>query len=149
MPYTEFSFHQPALDGWSVGHCVFGCASAGIYILITKLVGDSLGYFSPSGWLLLSLMISPFIFITWELLEHYVLKKHVYIAIMGEVKWRESVANSVLDVVLGLACFYGVYAMYYWWFVNDILAIVLIVMFSHALIPFAYKFAKLTTPPMV
>lgn len=148
MPYTEFRFHYPAVDGWSLGHCVFGCVSAGIYLLVTKLISNSLGLFSPADWLQLSFVISPFIFITWELLEHYVLKKYVYFAIMGEVKWRETVANSVMDVVFGLSCFYGIYAMYYWWFIDDILAIILIVIFSHVLIPFAVGFAKKVEPPM-
>jgi len=91
-------------DGWTFGHVLFGCMTSAFFLIILDQFPRS--SFIGAWLVFFSIFIATSIFTSWELLEHLVIQKEIYIKKLGLKNWRESLWNSLFDIIIA-TCFFS------------------------------------------
>lgn len=101
---------SPVLDRFSFGHVMFGLVAAAIALPISFWIFERAKITMPSVdtrplILFFASLIATAAFISWELLEHSVVKRDYY-SKKAELKgWCETSGNSSADIFLGILSF--------------------------------------------
>jgi multidrug transporter EmrE-like cation transporter len=102
--------HSKSVSRYSVGHIEFGVLTGIVYVIICQFVLLSVSSFYDLG-IYLSVACMG-VFVAWEVLEHTIMKIHIYPRYMVE-EWIETLPNSVVDIILGISGFYIIFILFY------------------------------------
>jgi len=127
---------SPALDRFSFGHVMFGIVVAAIALPVSSWIsGKFQGTGTKTFIAFFASLVATAAFISWELLEHSVVKRDYYSKKAETKGWCETGGNSSADILLGIASFLAYYIPSFF-FAGDWITVTILTVLPFAVSPF-------------